>query len=84
MGMGDLARLGRTALEVPRIAFGAAALSFGGGTGSVFGGAFKYLSDTECTNTLNAAWDAGIRFFDTAPWYGRGLSEHRVGSSLAP
>ena len=32
--MGDLARLGRTALEVPRIAFGAAALSFGGGTGS--------------------------------------------------
>ena len=34
---------------------------------------------------LDAAWDAGVRYFDTAPWYGRGLSEHRLGTaSCAP
>ena len=31
---------------------------------------------------MRAAWDAGIRYFDTAPWYGRGLSELRIGSGL--
>ena len=32
--------------------------------------------------TIAAAWDAGIRYFDTAPWYGRGLSELRTGAGL--
>ena len=31
---------------------------------------------------MRTAWDAGIRYFDTAPWYGRGLSELRVGAGL--
>ena len=30
----------------------------------------------------DAAWDAGVRYYDTAPWYGRGLSEHRLGGFL--
>ena len=30
----------------------------------------------------HAAWDAGVRYFDTAPWYGRGLSELRTGAGL--
>lgn len=32
--------------------------------------------------TLDSAWAEGIRFYDTAPWYGRGLSEHRLGGFL--
>ena len=31
---------------------------------------------------MTTAWDAGVRYFDTAPWYGMGLSEHRVGDFL--
>jgi D-threo-aldose 1-dehydrogenase len=31
---------------------------------------------------MAAAWDAGIRYVDTAPWYGRGQSEHRIGRDL--
>lgn len=31
---------------------------------------------------IEAAWDAGVRFFDTAPFYGFGLSEHRFGRVL--
>lgn len=29
-----------------------------------------------------AAWEAGVRYFDTAPWYGHGLSEHRLGTAM--
>ncbi len=32
--------------------------------------------------TMDAAWDGGVRFYDTAPWYGRGLAEHRLGGFL--
>ena len=31
---------------------------------------------------LDTAWDVGVRYYDTAPWYGHGLSEHRLGSLL--
>jgi aryl-alcohol dehydrogenase-like predicted oxidoreductase len=31
---------------------------------------------------MQAVWDAGVRYFDTAPWYGSGLSEHRLGGLL--
>jgi D-threo-aldose 1-dehydrogenase len=41
------------------------------------------VSDTEAARTLAAAWDAGIRAFDTAPHYGAGLSERRIGDFLA-
>ena len=40
------------------------------------------LSEDACDETVNAAWDAGLRYFDTAPLYGFGLSEQRVGRNL--
>jgi D-threo-aldose 1-dehydrogenase len=54
----------------------------------VFGGApiaglYAPVSDEAAAATLQAAWDAGIRAFDTAPHYGVGLSEQRIGDFLA-
>jgi D-threo-aldose 1-dehydrogenase len=65
-------RLGRAGLEVTVIGFGGAAPgSFG-----------QARSDEEAAADLAAAWDRGIRYFDTAPHYGLGLSERRVGAAL--
>jgi D-threo-aldose 1-dehydrogenase len=47
-----------------------------------FGELFVKISDADTTATLQTAWNAGLRFFDTAPFYGMGLSEHRVGTFL--
>jgi D-threo-aldose 1-dehydrogenase len=54
----------------------------------VFGGApiaglYAPVSDELAAATLQAAWDAGIRAFDTAPHYGVGLSERRIGDFLS-
>src|SRR5690242_5154633 len=68
----DKRRLGRTAIALPQLGFGGAPL----------GELFTRVSDAEAEATLQAAWDAGIRFYDTAPWYGRGQSEHRLGRFL--
>lgn len=65
-------RLGRTGLTLPIIGFGAAHI------GELYG----KVSEDDSRATLAAAWDCGIRSFDTAPWYGRGLSEHRLGGFL--
>jgi D-threo-aldose 1-dehydrogenase len=46
------------------------------------GGTGGPVDDDQAHATLLAGWDAGIRYFDTAPWYGRGLSELRVGRML--
>jgi D-threo-aldose 1-dehydrogenase len=46
------------------------------------GGLLKGVSASDATATLEAALDSGIRFFDTAPFYGMGLSERRVGDML--
>lgn len=46
------------------------------------GNLFTELSDDDATATVAAAWDAGIRYFDTAPLYGHGLSERRLGRAL--
>ncbi len=40
------------------------------------------LSEEECDRTLRTAWDSGMRYFDTAPLYGFGLSETRIGRLL--
>lgn len=50
--------------------------------GAPLGGLFTPVSDADAYATLSAAWDAGIRSFDTAPHYGLGLSEHRLGAFL--
>jgi D-threo-aldose 1-dehydrogenase len=46
------------------------------------GNYLRPLSEAECDLTLSAAWDSGMRYFDTAPLYGLGLSEMRVGRLL--
>ena len=65
-------RLGRTDVTVPACGFGCAPL----------GNLFEHYQDTEADATITAAYEAGIRYFDTSPWYGRGLSELRLGASL--
>ncbi|RNF28420.1 D-threo-aldose 1-dehydrogenase, partial [Massilia aurea] len=51
-----------------------------GGTG--LGDMYHHTSEEAAQATVDAAWDAGIRYFDTAPHYGAGLSEHRFGQAL--
>jgi D-threo-aldose 1-dehydrogenase len=51
-----------------------------GGTG--LGDMYHATSEEAAQATVDAAWDAGIRYFDTAPHYGAGLSEHRFGHAL--
>jgi D-threo-aldose 1-dehydrogenase len=41
-------------------------------------------ADSEARLAVDAAWDAGLRYFDTAPYYGYGASERRIGAALAP
>ncbi len=42
----------------------------------------EVISEMQAQQTLQAAWDGGIRYFDTAPWYGNTKSEHRLGYFL--
>ncbi|MBE3636755.1 aldo/keto reductase [Mangrovicoccus algicola] len=65
--------IGRTGLEVSEIAFGCASI----------GNLYREVTEAEAQAVLDAAWEAGIRYFDTAPHYGRGLSEMRLGRFLA-
>jgi len=51
--------------------------------GAPIGGLYEPVTDAAAEATLGAAWDAGIRAFDTAPHYGVGLSERRIGDFLA-
>ncbi|MEA3120826.1 MAG: D-threo-aldose 1-dehydrogenase, partial [Paraburkholderia sp.] len=46
------------------------------------GNLFSRVTDAQAEQTLSAAWDAGVRYFDTAPLYGAGLSEQRLGRCL--
>ena len=65
-------RLGRRGPEVTRL---------GLGTGPL-GNLFTTVTDADSDATVDAAWDGGIRFFDTAPLYGHGRAERRVGRAL--
>ncbi|MFD8424129.1 aldo/keto reductase [Streptomyces sp. NPDC059466] len=56
--------------------------SLGFGTAPL-GNMFRAIPDEEAAATVEAAWDQGIRYFDTAPFYGAGLSEIRLGEVLA-
>jgi len=46
------------------------------------GNMFRDIPEAEALATVEAAWDAGVRYFDTAPFYGAGLSEIRLGEAL--
>jgi len=48
------------------------------------GNFLRSFTEEECDATVSAAWDAGLRYYDTAPLYGLGLSEARVGRILKP
>ena len=65
-------RIGRTSLDVTEIGLGGAAI----------GGLYRAVTRSSAEETFNAAWGAGIRYFDTAPFYGFGLSERRMGDFL--
>ncbi len=47
------------------------------------GNLYRAITDGEASATVDAAWESGIRSFDTAPHYGLGLSERRLGAALA-
>jgi D-threo-aldose 1-dehydrogenase len=47
------------------------------------GNLYRAMSDQDARATIDAAWDLGVRYFDTAPHYGLGRSERRLGSALA-
>ncbi|MEV5754656.1 aldo/keto reductase [Actinoallomurus sp. NPDC052308] len=66
------ARLGRSTVAVTELGFG----------GGPLGGLFAPLDDDTATDTLDAAWSCGIRYFDTSPHYGVGHSERRTGEFL--
>jgi D-threo-aldose 1-dehydrogenase len=66
------AAVGATGVRVTRLGLGGAPL----------GGLFTRVSDEDAEATVHAAWERGIRFFDTAPLYGHGRSEARLGQAL--
>ena len=70
---GEHRQLGPRGVQVTRIGLGCAPI----------GNLFAAVSDSDAAATVDAAWDEGIRLFDTAPLYGHGLSEHRLGRALA-
>ncbi|MCY4461326.1 MAG: aldo/keto reductase [Albidovulum sp.] len=59
-------------MDLPELGFGAAPLA----------GLFDPVDEAAASQTLQAALDAGIRYYDTAPFYGFGLSERRVGDAV--
>jgi D-threo-aldose 1-dehydrogenase len=65
-------RLGGTSVEVTVLGLGSATL----------GGNMAQLTDADARRLVTDAYDSGIRYFDTAPFYGYGRSEHMVGDGL--
>ena len=65
-------KLGRVDLYVTAMSFGGVAI----------GNLFRAVCELESDAMIQRAWDAGIRYYDTAPMYGHGLSELRIGHSL--
>ncbi|MER7013918.1 aldo/keto reductase [Saccharopolyspora sp. NPDC000359] len=55
-------------------------LGFGG---AVIGNLYRAVDEDTALGAVDAAWEAGIRYFDTAPHYGLGLAERRLGTGLA-
>lgn len=72
MGPFDTVEIGKTGLKVTRLGLGGAPL----------GGLFESVSEEDARAAITAAYQAGVRYFDTAPFYGHGTSEIRLGNSL--
>ncbi|MEU1126715.1 aldo/keto reductase [Streptomyces sp. NPDC005899] len=65
-------RLGHSSVEITELSFGAAAI----------GNLFTEVAPEQAAAAVDAAWQEGVRHFDTAPHYGTGLSERRLGEAL--
>jgi D-threo-aldose 1-dehydrogenase len=65
-------KFGRTDLSVTAFGFGTAPV----------GNIFREIDEETSDSMFQTAWDAGVRYYDTAPMYGHGLSELRTGQSL--
>ncbi|WP_237155097.1 aldo/keto reductase [Oryzibacter oryziterrae] len=65
-------KIGKTDLAVSEYSFGCASI----------GGLYEACSYEDAMSVMDSAWDHGIRFFDTAPFYGFGLAERRLGDFL--
>ena len=65
--------VGRTGVHVSELGFGAASI----------GNLYKVVPDEDAAAVVEAAWESGVRYFDTAPHYGLGLAERRLGAVLA-
>ena len=50
---------------------------------AVIAGLHRWVDEETALEAVNTAWDLGIRYYDTAPHYGLGLSERRLGKALA-
>src|SRR5438874_4062102 len=50
--------------------------------GVPLGNEFEVVTDKDAYATIEAAWNAGVRYYDMAPWYGLGLAERRYGNFL--
>jgi len=50
--------------------------------GVAIGNAFRPTTDQQAQEAMEGAWEAGVRYFDTSPWYGLGMSERRFGHFL--
>ena len=66
-------RIGQSTVAVTRLGLGGASI----------GGLFRPVADDDAIATVDRAWALGIRYFDTAPLYGYGNSEHRMGRALS-
>ena len=64
--------IGSTDLSTTAIGFGSAPL----------GNRFRTVDEDTCGHLVDDAWDHGVRLFDTAPMYGHGLAENRLGTAL--
>jgi D-threo-aldose 1-dehydrogenase len=65
-------QLGRTGLALTQLGMGTAPL----------GDLWERIPEERAQATVAAAWQSGVRYFDTAPWYGNTLAEHRLGHFL--
>lgn len=59
-------------ITLPRLSFGTAAIA----------GIIEGVNDEQANAVLELAWESGLRYFDTAPHYGQGLAERRIGDFL--
>jgi D-threo-aldose 1-dehydrogenase len=65
-------KIAGTSLDLPAFGMGTAHL------GELYGS----VEESVAQATFEASWSGGVRYYDTAPWYGRGLAEHRLGAFL--